>query len=96
MPVTHADIVEANNIGVSGHSFGGFTALALAGGDIQANPNSVKDARVKAAVAAAPWTGGSNGEEVFYAFGPNNNRLSAVTVPTITFCEFSPKDVRVT
>ena len=76
--------VEANNIGVSGHSFGGFTALALAGGDIQANPNSVKDTRVKAAVAAAPWTGGSNGEEVFYAFGPNNNRLSAVTVPTIT------------
>ncbi|MGB2427556.1 MAG: hypothetical protein ACPH9N_07740, partial [Alteromonas sp.] len=36
------------------------------------------------AVAAAPWTGGSNGEEVFYAFGPNNNTLSAVTVPTIT------------
>ncbi|WP_100657343.1 alpha/beta hydrolase family protein [Alteromonas flava] len=77
--------VDANNIAVSCHSYGGFTALALAGADISGNASSVKDSRVKAIVAAAPWTGGNfEGEDVF-AFGKNNSSLQNVSVPTLAF-----------
>lgn len=78
------DNVDAGNVGVSGHSFGGFTALAMAGGRYRANPSSVTDARVRAAVAAAPWVGGSYGGNELLAFGEQNGDLGRVTVPVLT------------
>lgn len=77
--------IDKDNIGISGHSFGGFTGLSLAGADIDGNIQSVKDSRVNAVVAAAPWTGRVNEDNSTYAFGPENKSLNKVTVPTIGF-----------
>ena len=82
--------IDADEIGITGHSFGGFTALALAGGQFQANPASVSDARITAAVVAAPWVGGRyDGVEVL-AFGPENETLNRVRIPVISL--FGSKD----
>lgn len=82
--------IDTDNIGISGHSFGGFTPLALAGGDVQGRPDSTKDDRIKAVVAAAPWVGGVyDGDEVF-AFGDDNESLSNVDIPVLTL--FGSKD----
>jgi predicted dienelactone hydrolase len=82
--------IDAENIGISGHSFGGFTALALAGGPIQGNAATTRDKRITAGVIAAPWVGGiEDGRDVF-AFGPENVGLKEVTVPTI--CFFGTRD----
>ena len=77
--------IDTGNIGISGHSFGGFTALAIAGGPYWGNPATVSDERVKAGVIAAPWVGGRyDGKDVF-GFGPGNADLSKVDVPMISF-----------
>lgn len=82
--------IDTNSIGISGHSFGGFTALALAGGKINENPLSVVDPRIKACVIAAPWVGGKvNGRNVF-CFGEHNAGLKQVSAPII--CLFGSKD----
>jgi len=75
--------IDVNNIGISGFSFGGFTALAIAGGAIEGNSNSVIDRRITAAVAAAPWVGGTYGLKKIFAFGPNNNGLNRIDIPVI-------------
>jgi len=77
--------IDVKNIGISGFSFGGFTALALAGGAIEGNSRSVIDSRVTAAVATAPWVGGVYGDEDYYAFGPNNAGLNGIDIPVIGF-----------
>lgn len=82
--------IDTDNIGISGHSFGGFTALAMAGGPIQGNTATVSDNRIKAGVIAAPWVGGNYDGEDFFAFGPDNSGLKRVTAPIITF--FGTKD----
>lgn len=82
--------IDTDNIGISGHSFGGFTALAVAGGRFQGNAATVSDPRIKAGVLAAPWVGGNYDGDDFFAFGPNNSALSQVTMPTIWF--FGTKD----
>jgi len=82
--------VDTDNIGITGHSFGGFTALAVAGGPFQGNMATVRDKRIKAGVIAAPWVGGNYDGREFFAFGPNNNELSRVTIPMI--CFFGTKD----
>jgi dienelactone hydrolase len=82
--------IDSDNIGITGHSFGGFTALAIAGGPFQGNTATVSDERIKAGVIAAPWVGGNyDGNDVF-AFGPNNSDLKRVTTPMI--CLFGTKD----
>ena len=82
--------IDADNIGITGHSFGGFTALALAGGPFQGNTSTVSDGRIKAGVIAAPWVGGKyDGNDVF-AFSPNNTGLNQVNIPMI--CFFGTKD----
>jgi predicted dienelactone hydrolase len=51
--LTSADfspIIDAQNIGIAGHSLGGYTALALAGGWV-----SWKDPRIKAVLLFSPW-----------------------------------------
>jgi predicted dienelactone hydrolase len=82
--------IDFDNIGISGHSFGGFTSLALAGGKIQDQANSVSDPRFTAAVIAAPYVGHyEQGKEVF-AFGINNIGLTSVKIPVLTL--FGSKD----
>ncbi len=82
--------IDAGNIGITGHSFGGFTALAVAGGPVQGNAASVSDRRIKAGVIAAPWVGGRiDGEDVF-AFGADNAGLDNVDIPMI--CLFGTND----
>jgi len=82
--------IDSDNIGISGHSFGGFTTLALAGGPIQGNAATASDKRIKAGVIAAPWVGGHDEGRDYFAFGPNNSGLGQVTAPMI--CFFSKKD----
>ena len=77
--------IDGKNIGISGFSFGGFTALALAGGAIEGNSRSVIDSRVTAAVVAAPWVGGIYGDEDYYAFGANHAGLNRIDIPVIGF-----------
>ena len=82
--------IDADNIGITGHSFGGFTALAVAGGPFLGNTATVSDKRIKAGVIAAPWVGGNDDGSDFFAFGPNNIDLNRVGVPMISF--FGTKD----
>lgn len=82
--------IDVDNIGITGHSFGGFTALALAGGRFQGNAASVTDDRIKAGVVAAPWVGHIDAGKNHYAFGPGNVDLNRVSVPVISF--FGTKD----
>lgn len=77
--------IDAANIGISGHSFGGFTALALAGGPVEGNTASVSDGRITAGVIAAPWVGGHYDGDDFFAFGPENTGLNRVSIPIISF-----------
>jgi dienelactone hydrolase len=82
--------IDTTNIGMSGHSYGGFTALALAGGKIQNSDQSVTDKRIKAAFMAAPWVGNDyEGSEVF-AFGHRNQGLKPITIPIL--CLFGTTD----
>ncbi len=82
--------IDSSNIGISGHSFGGFTALAVAGGPFQGNTATVSDRRIKAAAIAAPWVGGPYDGNDVYAFGPGNAGLERIGIPIISF--FGTKD----
>ena len=82
--------IDAANIGISGHSFGGFTALAVAGGPFLGNSATVSDPRITAGVIAAPWVGGNYGGDDFFAFGPDNAGLNQVDIPIISL--FGTKD----
>jgi predicted dienelactone hydrolase len=82
--------IDAANIGISGHSFGGFTALALAGGPFQGNISTVRDERITAGVLAAPWVGHIQDGNDFFSFGPNNSGLNRINIPVI--CFFGTKD----
>jgi hypothetical protein len=82
--------IDTDNIGITGHSFGGFTALAVTGGAIMGNTATVHDTRIKVGVIAAPWVGGHyDGGDVF-AFGPANKALGGVDAPML--CLFGTKD----
>ena len=80
---TFGSHIDTDNIGISGFSFGGFTALAIAGGAIGGKINSVSDRRIKAGVVTAPWVGGTYGSDDYFAFGPNNKSLNRVEIPII-------------
>jgi predicted dienelactone hydrolase len=84
--------IDTDNIGITGHSFGGFTALAASGGPILGNTASVRDPRIKAISVAAPWVGGHYDGSEFYAFGYNNSGLDQVSVPTICFFGTNDED----
>lgn len=77
--------IDAENMGITGHSFGGFTALAVLGGPILGNESSVSDNRIKAAVLAAPFVGGRFRSLPMYMFGDENAGLEQVTAPTLWF-----------
>ena len=84
--------IDADNIGITGHSFGGFTALAASGGSILGNTASVRDPRITAISVAAPWVGGLYDGSDFHAFGDNNSGLVQVSVPTICFFGTNDED----
>ena len=48
--------VDAERIGVMGHSFGGFTSLAVAGGFTGGTGEIAADPRIKAVIGLAPYT----------------------------------------
>ena len=62
--------VDADRIGVTGHSFGGYTTLAIAGGAPGPDGDLPPDERVKALVALAPYT-----------TLLNEDQLGSITVP---------------
>ncbi|NND43906.1 MAG: hypothetical protein HKN58_01185 [Xanthomonadales bacterium] len=76
--------INHERIGITGHSLGGFTALALAGAPFHGNPATVHDPRIGAAVLAAPWVGDPSEDGVPPAFGPQNRDLDRVTIPVLT------------
>jgi predicted dienelactone hydrolase len=76
--------INSDSIGISGHSFGGYTALAMAGGKFMEKPKAVIDERIKAIVLAAPWVGTDYEEKDFFVFGANNRGLNKVTTPALT------------
>jgi predicted dienelactone hydrolase len=82
--------IDRENIAISGFSFGGFTALAIAGGKINGETKSVHHPLISAAVATAPWTGGTYSGRTVYAFGDENNGLKGIDIPIITL--FGGKD----
>ncbi len=84
------DHIDTNNIGISGHSLGGYTTLAISGGPFLGNPQTVYDKRITAGVMAAPWVGGNYNGNSFYAFGPNNEGLKSITIPMLSL--FGTKD----
>jgi predicted dienelactone hydrolase len=87
---TFGGYVDPDSIGIAGHSFGGFTSLAMAGAKIQGQTHSVCDPRITAAEIAAPYVGHyDQGNEVF-AFGINNIGLRSVKIPILTL--FGSKD----
>lgn len=87
---TYGPHIDAENIGIAGHSFGGFTSLAVAGGPYLGDTSTVSDERIRAASIAAPWVGGNYDGKDFYAFGPDNTELARVDIPVISF--FGTKD----
>jgi dienelactone hydrolase len=76
--------IDHSRIATSGHSLGGFTSLALAGGRYLDENNSVHDPRVSAVVAAAPWVGGRHGGHDYDLFGAGNTGLAAIEAPVLT------------
>jgi hypothetical protein len=82
---TFGDHIDTDNIGISGHSFGGFTSLAVMGGPVLGNTDSVVDERFSAGVIAAPWVGRNYDGSDLFAFGPDNNGLNRVAKPVISF-----------
>ena len=82
---TYGPHIDAENIGIAGHSFGGFTSLAMAGGPYLGNTATVSDERIRAASIAAPWVGGNYVGEDLFAFGPDNTDLARVDIPVISF-----------
>lgn len=87
---TFGPYIDTGNIGITGHSFGGFTALAVAGGPFLGNTSTVSDGRIKAGVIAAPWVGSVYDGGELFAFGPDNAGLNKVTIPIL--CLFGTKD----
>ena len=75
--------IDRQNIGISGFSFGGYTALALSGAQFMNNSNSVVDQRIKAAFVGAPWVGINKLFSKHYIFGKKNINLSNIEIPVM-------------
>lgn len=82
--------IDHQNIGVAGHSSGGFTALAIAGGAVNGNSASVTDERITAASATAPWVGEIVDGEDLFVFGSDNEGLNRIDIPVL--CFFGSRD----
>ena len=72
-----ATSVDAQRIAVTGHSFGGFTALAMASGYTNSIGTFSADPRVDAVIAMAPATGDGQGRLL------SDDDLAAIKIPTL-------------
>ena len=76
--------IDPSRIATSGHSLGGFTSLALAGGRYLDHSGSFSDPRIRAVVAASPWVGGGGFSGDYFLFADKNNGLADIKVPVLT------------
>ena len=82
----HQDYKEhiyRRRIAASGHSLGGYTSFSLAGGDYNGKAGVIKEVRIHAVIASAPWTGANMDGKDHYPFGDKNTGLSKVKVPVL-------------
>lgn len=83
--------IDATRIATSGHSAGGYTSLALAGGRYLRNSHNYHHPGVAAVVTAAPWVGGTLPDRgAYFLFGENNSGVSAISAPV--FAVFGTRD----
>jgi len=76
--------VNQYQIGISGHSFGGFTVYTSLGARMDGEPNTAHDARFSAGVAASPWTGGFQGEVEYFPFTSDQSEMRTIRKPVLT------------
>lgn len=77
--------IDASRIATSGHSAGGYTSLALAGGRYLQNSHNYSHPGVRAVIAAAPWVGGyASDSGTYYLFGDNNKGMAAIKAPVLS------------
>ncbi len=69
--------LDPTRIAVSGHSFGGFTAYAMASGHTNALGTFEADPRVDAIIALAPATGDGSGRLL------TDEQLASITIPSL-------------
>lgn len=69
--------IDANRIGVTGHSWGGMTALAVGGAKLFNNPSAPTDDRITAIVSLEPSIASPFGA----IFGAGNTALAAIDKP---------------
>ncbi|MEQ9824052.1 MAG: hypothetical protein ABQ298_06680 [Puniceicoccaceae bacterium] len=76
--------VNPDQIGISGHSFGGFTVYTMMGARNDGEGKTVHDDRIAAGVAASPWTGGIQGDGEYLPFGPEHVEMRHIQKPVLT------------
>lgn len=85
--LTHPDYeehIDSSRIVATGHSLGGFTSLALAGGKYNGGRNAIKEPRVSAVIPSAPWTGGVLQDgSLSMPFGKDYAGIRKVSVPML-------------
>jgi cephalosporin-C deacetylase-like acetyl esterase len=81
-----ASRIDTHRIGMGGSSFGGYTTLAIMGGEFHGNPSTVHDPRIKAGFCTVPWVG----NEWDMPFGKDFATLAAVQKPL--FCVVGSND----
>jgi dienelactone hydrolase len=76
--------IDNSRIVASGHSLGGFTALALAGGKYDGVRNVITEPRVSAVIPSGPWTGGLLQDgSLSQPFGKDYAGLRDISVPML-------------
>jgi hypothetical protein len=73
----YGPLVDPDRIGISGSSFGGYTSLALLGGNFNNQEATVHDERIRCGFGIVPWLGGHQD----MPFGSDFASLEAVTAP---------------
>jgi dienelactone hydrolase len=76
--------VNLHQIGISGHSFGGFTVYTSMGARKDGEAGTVHDDRFAAGVAASPWTGGYQGEVEYFPFTSDHSEMRYIDKPMLT------------
>lgn len=85
--LTHPDYkdhIDSSRIAATGHSLGGFTSLALAGGKYNSVTNVITQPRVSAVIPSAPWTGGELEDGILsMPFGNDYQGMRHIDVPML-------------
>lgn len=73
--------IDARRIGITGHSWGGLTALASMGARIFNHPQAVTDSRITAGIGLEPSITNNFGGNFRQSFGSGNVALTAIDKP---------------